>query len=281
MMNPSTRSSAAAGGMADAPIAPEAPWNARLADTIERTGSLVCVGLDPRMERLEEPAVDFCRRIVDQTVEAAAVFKPNSAFFEALGVDGLADLRTVINHIGGERPVILDAKRGDIGATAQAYARAAFQVMGADALTISPYLGGDSVEPFLTDPTHGAFVLCHTSNPGAADLQHLEVDGVPLYMRVARAATGWNGNGNLGLVVGATYPDALAAVRDAAPHMPFLVPGIGAQGGDLDAAVDAGLDAAGGGMVINSSRGIIHAGDPREAAMRLRDAINTARGRRR
>jgi orotidine 5'-phosphate decarboxylase subfamily 2 len=254
-------------------------WNERLAETIEQTDSLLCVGLDPRADRLEMPLVDFCRRIVDATIEAAAVYKPNSAFFEAHGAEGMAALRHVIDHIGGERPVILDAKRGDIGSTAEAYAHAAFRVLGADSITISPYLGGDAVAPFLRDPARGAFVLCHTSNPGAADLQQLRIDGRPLYVHLARLAAGWNVNDNLGLVVGATYPDALAEVRDAAPRMPFLVPGIGAQGGDLEAAVAAGLDASGAGMVINSSRGILYAGDPREAALRLRDDINNARAR--
>ena len=255
-------------------------FNARLDQAMDRTGSLVCVGLDPHPERLEEPMVDFCRRIIDATWEAAVAYKPNSAFFEAAGPAGLADLKTVLAHRPPGRLMVLDAKRGDIGSTARAYARAAFEVLGADAITASPYLGGDSLAPFLADPARGAFLLCHTSNPGAGDLQHLDVGGRPLYLEVARlAAQAWNASDNLGLVVGATYPEALEAVRAVAPRLPFLVPGIGAQGGDLEASVRAGIDAAGRGMLISSSREIIFAGDPGEATRRLRDAIDTARSR--
>lgn len=263
---------------ASAPTVPS--FNARLDATIEREGSLLCVGLDPRLERLEEPIEDFCRRIIDATIHAAAAFKPNSAFFEQLGATGWRALEIVVQHVGGARIVILDAKRGDIGSTAEAYAHAAFRTLGADAITVNPYLGGDAVLPFLADPERGAFVLCHTSNPGALDFQTIDVEGRPLYQRVAeRVADGWNGAANAGLVVGATYPDALAAVRERAPRLPFLVPGIGAQGGDLEAALAAGLDAAGRGMIINSSREILYAGEPAAAALRLRDAINVARAR--
>jgi orotidine 5'-phosphate decarboxylase subfamily 2 len=259
--------------------ATETGFNARLDRAIAATGSLLCVGLDPHPGRFEGSVLDFCRRVIDATAGAAVSFKPNSAFFEAAGTDGLAALAAVIAHVPDDRLVILDAKRGDIGSTAEAYARAAFDVLGADALTVSPYLGGDAVAPFLARPDRGAFVLCHTSNPGARDFQSLETGGRPLYLAVAHAAATWNGAGNVGLVVGATYPDALAAVRDLAPELPFLVPGIGAQGGDLAAALAAGLDARGRGMVINSSREIIFAADPAEAARAVRDAINDARAR--
>jgi orotidine 5'-phosphate decarboxylase subfamily 2 len=259
--------------------APGGGFAARLDEAADRLGSLLCVGLDPHPGSFDGTAADFCRRVIDATIEAALAFKPNSAFFEAAGVDGLAQLATVVQHIGAERVTILDAKRGDIGSTAEAYARAAFQVIGADAVTVSPYLGGDSVAPFLTDAERGAFVLCHTSNPGAKEFQGLEADGAPLYLHVARRALAWNEKGNVGLVVGATAPDALAAVRRAAPGLPFLVPGVGAQGGDLVEAVRAGADANGRGLVINSSRGILYAADPRSAASRLRDEINGARSR--
>jgi len=158
-------------------------------------------------------------------------------------------------------PVILDAKRGDIGSTAEAYARAAFEYLGAHAITLSPYLGADALEPFLRDPERGCFVLCKTSNPGSADLQNLSLaDGRPLYMEVARRAQAeWNGRRNVGLVVGATHPAELAAVRELCPDMPLLVPGVGAQGGDLAAAVRAGADARGGGMLINVSRSMMYA----------------------
>lgn len=257
-------------------------FNARLDDDIERHGSLLCVGLDPRLDRLEMPLADFCRRVVDATIEAAVAFKPNSAFFEQAGTDGWRALETVIRHIGGARIVILDAKRGDIGPTAEAYARAAFEALGADAVTVSPYLGGDAVTPFLADARRGAFILCHTSNPGAHDIQTLPVEGEPLYRHVARlVAERWSTAGNAGLVLGATFPDALAAVRDIAPRLPFLVPGVGAQGADVEAALAAGLDAAGRGVVVNSSREILYADDPTAAALRLRDTLNAARSRHR
>lgn len=252
-------------------------FNERLDRDMERLGSLLCVGLDPHAGRFEGSLADFCRRVIDGTIEAALAFKPNIAFFEAAGPEGLADLKIVIDHVAGERVVILDAKRGDIGSTAAAYVQAVFGGLGADAVTVSPYLGGDSVRPFLELPERGAIVLCHTSNPGAGDFQNLRIDGRPLYLEVARRAAEWNGERNVGLVVGATFPEEMAEVRAAAPELPFLVPGIGAQGGDLEAAVGAGLDSRGRGMVINSSRGIIFAESPGDEARRTRDAINEAR----
>jgi orotidine 5'-phosphate decarboxylase subfamily 2 len=255
-------------------------FNARLAATCAAADSLVCVGLDPR-PGAHDDLVAFCRRIIDATAPYAAAFKPNSAFFEVLGPGGMGRLAEVIAHVPPGKVVILDAKRGDIGSTAEAYAHAAFTQLGAHAITVNPYLGGDAVAPFLADPERGAFVLCHTSNPGATDFQTLDVGGGPLYLAVAREAVRWNTHGNAGLVVGATYPAALAAVRAAAPDLPILVPGIGAQGGDLAVAVTAGLDAHGGGLLINSSRGILYADDPGAAARDLRDAIRAARDRRR
>ncbi len=254
------------------------PFNRRLAAVIERLDSLVCIGLDPTGD--PDAALDHCRRVIDATAEATVAYKPNSAFFEALGLDGLAILAAVIAHVPDDRLTILDAKRGDIGHTAAAYARAAFQVLGADAVTVSPYLGADSVAPFLADPARGAFVLCHTSNPGASDFQELIVAGRPLYVAIAATVASWSQKDNAGLVVGATFPEAIAAVRAVAPHLPLLVPGIGAQGGDLAATVAAGLDGDGGGMLINSSRAIFQAPDPRIAACRLRDEINGLRRRR-
>jgi orotidine 5'-phosphate decarboxylase subfamily 2 len=253
-----------------------ASFGERLDQAIRRTGSMLCVGLDPHTDRLTGDPVDLCRRVIDATAEAAVAFKPNSAFFEALGTDGLARLAAVIRHVPPERLVVLDAKRGDIGSTAAAYARAAFEVLGADAVTVSPYLGGDAVAPFLADPARGAFVLCHTSNPGATDFQTLPVSGVPLYLEVARRAVEWNAAGNVGLVVGGTYPEALAAAREVAPELPFLVPGVGAQGADVAEAVEAGRDANGRGLLVASSRGVMFAPDPRDAALRLRDAIERA-----
>jgi orotidine 5'-phosphate decarboxylase subfamily 2 len=261
---------------ARAPTASDQPFALRLDSAIQRLGSLLCIGLDPHPGRTPAPVADFCRRIIDATVDAAVAFKPNSAFFEALGPDGLVALRRVIDHVPPDRLVILDAKRGDIGSTAEAYARAAFQVQGADAVTVNPYLGGDAVAPFLADASRGAFVLCHTSNPGAADFQTLSVGGRPFYLEVARQAVTWNERRNVGLVVGATYPRALAAVREIAPELPFLVPGVGAQGGDLAAAVTAGLDSRRRGLLVSSSRSVFYAAGPRAAASQLRDAINAA-----
>lgn len=239
------------------------------------TGSRLCVGLDPHPGRVRGTVLDHCRRVIDATSEHAVAFKPNSAFFEAAGEPGWRDLAAVIAHVPSDRLVILDAKRGDIGSTAEAYASAAFEVLRADAVTVSPYLGGDSVAPFLAQPEHGAFILCHTSNPGAGDLQHLEVGGEPLYLHVARLVATWGAAGNAGLVVGATYPAALAAVRAAAPALPILAPGIGAQGGDLRAALAAGLDESGYGLIVSSSRGIFLADDPGAAAGALDSAIRS------
>jgi uridine monophosphate synthetase len=255
-----------------------------LAQTAARNNSLLCVGLDPRPEQFpadvlaeEDPIYAFNRRIVDATRDLVCAYKPNYAFYEVQGVQGLSALRRTIDYIGPEIPVILDAKRGDIGSTAAAYARAAFEVWGAGAVTVHPYLGGDSVVPFVEYTDRGIFVLCHTSNPGASELQTLISDGEPLYVRVARLAQGWNPSGHIGLVVGATYPDALRVIRSLAPQAWFLVPGIGAQGGDVDAAVDAALRADGLGLVVNVSRGVCHAPDPGAAALRFRDRINAAR----
>jgi orotidine-5'-phosphate decarboxylase len=254
------------------------------------TNSLVCVGLDPDLDQLPaelrddpQPLFAFNRRIVDATVESAAAYKPQIAFYSALGRE--SELVASIGYIRARAPaalVILDAKRNDIGNTAAAYAREAFERYGADAVTVNPYMGEDSVLPFLARPDRGAILLCRTSNPGARDFQDLLVDGQPLYKRVAERAARWNEHRNLMLVVGATYPQDMAELRRAHPALWFLVPGIGAQGGDLDSTLAAGLNAAGTGLLINSSRGIIYAGGGesgaiRQAAATLREAINRRR----
>ena len=278
----------------------------RLESRIRAVDSLLCVGLDPHPSDLPETgagaaAVEFCLRLVEATADVAAAYKPNAAFFEALGPEGMAALRDVIAAIPDGIPVILDAKRGDISSTAKAYAQAAFETLGADAITLNPYLGRDAVEPFIADPEKGAFLLCKTSNPGAADLQDLTVtedrrpetddssairhspsvfrppSPVPLYIHVARLAQAWNTRDNLGLVVGATQPESLARVRAAAPGVWILAPGVGAQGGDLGAALRAGLRPDGLGMLIPVSRGISRADDPRQAAWELREVINRER----
>jgi uridine monophosphate synthetase len=242
----------------------------------KQVDSLLCVGIDPRGT---DPAAvrEECFRLVDATAEHACAFKPNSAFFEALGADGMTVLHDVIAHVPSCIPVILDAKRGDIADTAEAYATAAFDQLGAQAITLNPYLGGEALKPFLSRSERGAFVLCKTSNPGADEFQALGVDDATLFEVVARHAQEWNTHGNVGLVVGATDPEALARVRAAAPGLWFLVPGIGAQGGDLQASLDAGLRPDGLGMLINVSRAISQAGDPRAEAKRIRDQINAAR----
>lgn len=244
--------------------------------------SLLCVGLDPHVEQLSEPtaaaARDFCLALVEQTHSVAAAYKPNAAFFERFGADGVAALAEVIAAIPDEIPVLLDAKRGDISSTARAYADAVFDAMGAHAVTLNAYLGYDAVEPFVQNPDRGVFVLCKTSNPGSSDLQDLEVaPGSTLYEHVATLCEDWNDNDNIGVVVGATHADALARVRAAAPNLWILAPGVGAQGGDLFAALASGLRADGMGMLVPVSRGISKAADPGAAARALREQINEAR----
>jgi uridine monophosphate synthetase len=260
---------------------------------VDDCSSLLCVGLDPHIEDLEAPtaqaALDMCLRLIKATAPFAAAFKPNAAFFEGFGAEGWNALKAVIEasksesqRLGSRILVILDAKRGDIASSAEAYARSAFELLGADAITLSPYLGRDSIDPFIRDREKGAFVLCKTSNPGSRDVQDITTENAagasaPLHMRVAHLAASWNTNGNIGIVVGATYPDRLEAIRTLVPGLWFLVPGVGAQAGDLDSALQAGLRSDGKGMLINVSRGISRAADPGLAAAELRDAINAAR----
>ncbi len=259
--------------------------------------SLLCVGLDPDMARLPahlqwqpDAIYRFCKDIIDATADLACAFKPQIAYFSALRAEDqleaiCAYLREQYPHI----PVILDAKRGDIGATAEQYAREAFERYGADAVTVNPYMGFDSIAPYLEWQDRGTIILCRTSNPGGSDLQFLTVDGQPLYQHVARmVAEKWNTNGQCALVVGATFPKELAEVRQMIGNMPLLVPGIGAQGGDIHATVNAGKTAQGTGMMINSSRAILYAtpdesaGEDfaqaaRRVALETRDAINCFR----
>lgn len=254
----------------------------RLESRVREIDSLLCVGLDPHLDDLNAPepqaALDFCLRLIEDTTEFAAAFKPNAAFFEALGPQGVAVLKDVIAAVPEGIAVILDAKRGDIASTAQAYARAVFQQLGADAVTLNPYLGFDSLEPFLSDPDKGVFLLCKTSNPGAQDLQdQLLAGGLPLHLQVAALANTWNRSDNLGLVIGATQPSALARVREISPDLWILAPGVGAQGGDLAEALQAGLRTDGMGMLVPVSRGISRAKDPRQAAKDLREEINQSR----
>ncbi len=257
-----------------------------------RHASRLCVGLDPEPERLPAPwtrdttrLYDFCAAIVDATADLVCAFKPQIAHFAAVGAE--AQLEKLIRHIHRTAPgvpVILDAKRGDIGSTARHYAAEAFERYGADALTVSPFMGADSLDPYLDGhPDRGLFVLCRTSNPGGEDLQSLRVEGGErVFERVARLACGpWNRHGQIGLVTGATRPDDIAGIRAIAPDAPLLIPGIGAQGGDLEATVRAARHR----FLINASRSVLYAGDgtdfvqaARAEARRLRDAIETLAG---
>lgn len=252
---------------------------------VDDCSSLLCIGLDPHASDLAAPtaaaARDFCLNLVKQTSRYAAAFKPNAAFFEVFGAQGWSALKDVVDAIQEESsrmgsliPVVLDAKRGDIASTAEAYARSAFENLGAHCITLSPYLGKDSVEPFIQNSEKGIFLLCKTSNPGAGDLQDLVLEsGDPLHVHVARLAQSWNAKNNVGLVVGATYPETLARLREAVPEMWFLTPGIGAQGGELESALKAGLRRDGKGMLLPVSRAIARAEKPGLAAAELRDQI--------
>ncbi|MQY52647.1 orotidine-5'-phosphate decarboxylase [Rhodocyclus gracilis] len=259
--------------------------------------SLLCVGLDPDPARFPaelagrpDAIFEFCKGIVDATADLACAFKPQIAYFAAHRAE--EQLEALIAHIHTRHPgvpVILDAKRGDIGSTAEQYAIEAFERFAADAVTVNPYMGRDSVEPYLAWPERGVILLCRTSNAGGSDLQFLDVGGERLFERVARlAAEQWNSTGQLALVVGATFPAEIARVRTLVGDMPLLVPGIGAQGGDIEATVLAGQTAVGGGLMINSSRAILYAGKgraslaeyaaaARTAAQATRDAINQFR----
>jgi len=254
-----------------------APFFLSLEAESRRADSLLCVGLDPSLETPAGDVFPRMRDVIDATSPFACAYKPNSAFYEARGVEGWSALRQVITHArAAGRLVILDAKRGDIANTAEAYASAAFDALGADAMTVNPLLGGDSVECFAR-PDKGVFVLCHTSNPGARDLQEQETGGKPFFELLAEKVRGWNTRGNLGLVVGATFPGQLARVRAIAPDLWILLPGVGAQGGDLEASLAAGLDDKGSRVLVNVSRAVCGAKDPAAAAREFRDRINAAR----
>lgn len=259
------------------------------------SNSQLCVGLDPdpakfppHLHSKPDAIVQFCKAIIDATAATACAFKPQIAYFAALRAEEqLEEICKYIHTNYPAIPIVLDAKRGDIGATAEQYAREAFERYGADAVTVNPYMGFDSVQPYLEWKDRGAIILCRTSNAGGSDLQFLNVDGKPLYQHVARmVAEKWNTNGQCGLVVGATFPNELAQVRALVGDMPLLIPGIGAQGGDIKATVEAGRTAAGVGMMINSSRAILYAkaeegedfaAAARRVAQETRDAINQYR----
>ncbi len=257
---------------------------------VDDCSSLLCVGLDPHIPDLPEPtaasARDFCLHLVKQTAPYAAAFKPNTAFFEVFGAEGWTALKQVIdaiqeesNRLGSMIPVILDAKRGDIASTAEAYAKSAFETLGAHCITLSPYLGHDSIEPFIQNSEKGVFLLCKTSNAGSMDLQNLLVlpmgsdTPMPLYLYVAQLAQQWNVNNNIGLVVGATHPQIMSNIRAAAPGLWFLAPGVGTQGGELELTLKSGLRKDGKGLLIPISRAISRAANPGHAAAKIRDQI--------
>ena len=276
---------------------------AKLEAAAQKNETLLCVGLDPTPEACPEQFLALAQlsseeavqrpektcdallawnlAVIEATSDLVCCYKPNIAFYEALGQAGMALLRATIAAIPPDIPVLLDAKRGDVGSTAAAYARACFEDLGVDAVTLSPYLGQDSIAPFAAYKDKGLFVLCHTSNPTAGVFQSLSVRGKqnsdgesPLYMRVAKEAVSWSPS--VGLVVGATYPEALAEARAAAPNAWLLAPGVGAQGGDLDAALVAGLRPDGLGILIAATRSVTQAEDPRQAALSVRNRIKAA-----
>jgi len=262
----------------------------KLAKATQTNESLLCIGLDPDPERMpsDVTVLEFNRAIIDATSDLVCAYKLNFAFYEALGDAGLTALKQTVKHIPDIIPVIGDAKRGDIGNTSKAYARAIFDIFNFDATTVNPYLGFDSIEPFIRYHDRGVFILCRTSNPGAADFQSLrsEIDGshLPLFEIVAQKASQWNTHGNIGLVVGATYPEELKLIRQSHPEMRLLIPGVGAQGGDLASVVRYGVNSKGEKAIINSSRQIIYASRDkdfaqaaRRAATELRDQINLYR----
>jgi orotidine-5'-phosphate decarboxylase len=262
------------------------PFVERLRAAARQNDSWLCVGLDPDPDLLPAGVAleGFLRGIVDATRDQVCCFKPNLAFFEALGLEGFRALHAVLELLRPEVPVLVDAKRGDTPQTMRAYARAIFDELGADAVTLNPYMGGDSLAPFFDYADRGVFVLCKTSNPGSGELQDLMVDGQPLFVHVARRAVTWDKHGTLGLVVGATYPSDVAAVREVAPAAPILLPGVGAQAGDLERSVQAAVDRNAGGALVNASRSVLYASRgpdwraaARAEAQRMRLAINAAR----
>ncbi len=255
---------------------------------IDKNDTLLCVGLDsdtekisPELKRQEHAQFVFNKWIIEQTADLVCAYKPNTAFYESRGIAGISELKLTCDFIRTTYPnipIILDAKRGDIGNTNNGYLKFVFDYLQADAITIHPYLGQEAVQPFLDRTDKGIIILCRTSNPGAKEFQDLPVNGEPLYTLVAKnVINNWNKNGNCMLVVGATYPDELAEIRKIAGEMTFLVPGIGAQGGDVAKTVKAGLNSQKKGMIINAGRSIIFSENPKMEAKKLKDEINRYR----
>lgn len=269
----------------------------KLDEIVSKNNTLLCIGLDPNIEMLpkhlinvDEPYFEFNKAIIDSTADLVCAFKPNSAFYEARGVEGIAELKKTCDYIKSkfpDIPIILDFKRGDIGSTNDQYAKFAFDYLGADAITIQPYMGKEAVQPFLDHKDKGIIILVRTSNPGSGEFQDIRSEGQKMYLKVAESIVkNWNDNKNCLLVVGATYPDELADVRQAVgDDIVILIPGIGAQGGDLEATMKTGLNLSGRGVIINSARDIIYTSDgedfadaARQRAQITRDEINKYRG---
>ncbi len=259
----------------------------QLVATSRKNKSLLCIGLDPEPAKLPvKDVLEFNKAIIDATADLVCAYKPNLAFYESMGIRGLGILKRTVTYIPDNIPVIGDAKRGDIGNTAVAYAKALFDYFNFDAVTVNPYLGYDSIEPFLTYTGKGVFVLCRTSNKSAADFQDLEDNfGMKFYQSVALRANEWNRDGNIGLVVGATYPEELKSIRKMCPDMLILIPGVGAQGGDLELSVKYGVDKnlekaiiVAARQVLYASGGTDYARAARKMAAGIRDTINRVRG---
>lgn len=257
-------------------------------DRVNKTNSLVCVGLDPdfdkipeRFKNLDNPQFEFNKWIVDQTAEYTAAYKPNTAFYEARGEQGITELKMTMDYINTNYPdifTVCDAKRADIGNTNNGYAKFVFDYLGFDSITLHPYLGSEALKPFLDRKDKVSIILCRTSNSGAGEFQDLIADGQKVWEIVAgKVASKWNDNDNCMLVVGATYPEEMKKVRELAPNVTFLVPGIGAQGGSVKEVMESGIDSNGSGLMINSARGIIFSENPAESAKSLRDEINQYR----
>ncbi len=270
-------------------------FKSKLLEITKKNNSLVCVGLDSDLGKLPSHLKDlkdnqykFNQAIINATFDLVCAYKPNSAFYEAGGVEGISQLKFTMDYLKEKYPdvpVILDAKRADIGNTNEGYAKFAYDFLGADAITVHPYLGKEALKPFLDRADKGVIVLCRTSNPGAGELQDLKIENKPLYRIIAQnVADAWNYNGNCGLVVSASYPIELEIVRHMVGDMPILIPGVGAQGGDVEKTVKAGVDKDGMNAIINSSRGIIFASNgedfakkAREETIKLRNEINKFR----
>lgn len=257
----------------------------KLTASMEKHKSMLCVGLDIDPKRVPKSCGDsitalaqFGLRIIEATSDIVAAYKPNLAFYEALGPEGMSLLKLICRRIPEDTVIILDGKRGDIGSSAGFYAHACFDLYGADWVTVNPYMGYDSIRPFLESRDKGAFVLCLTSNPGARDFQRMEAYGKPLYVHIAQKVASWNKENNCGLVVGATYPDQMVAIREAAAEMPILVPGVGAQGGDLEKAVINSTDQFRRPALINVSRSVLYASEQEDFDMAARGVVEKING---